>query len=92
MLPLKNIFNKIFWDSRVDKQDYFITFVHRGAPSDEKTIPASIIKRVGKSWFSYEDRGEETMIPMHRVITVKNMKTGTVLWRKRTHLSWQRPC
>jgi uncharacterized protein (UPF0248 family) len=87
MLPLKNIFNKIFWDSRVDKQDYIITFVHRGAPSDEKTIPAFIIKRVGKSWFSYEDQGEETIIPMHRVITVKNTKTGAVLWRKRTHLS-----
>ena len=84
MHPLKNIFNKIFWDKRIDRRDYTVTFIHRGAPSDEKTIAASLIIQVGSSWFTYEDHSEETIIPMHRVITVENTKTGSVLWRKRT--------
>jgi len=85
MLPLKNIFNRIFWDKRLDRRDYVITFIHRGAPSDEKTIAASLVKQVGKSWFTYEEEeGSEVYIPMHRIVTVKNLKTGEILWRKRT--------
>ena len=84
MHPLKNIFNRIFWDKRIDRRDCTVTFIHRGAPSDQKIIAASLIIQVGSSWFTYEDHGEETIIPMHRVITVENTKTGSVLWRKRT--------
>jgi uncharacterized protein (UPF0248 family) len=69
----------------VSKTDYVITYIHRGAPSDEKTIPAEIIKQVGKSWFTYEEQGQDIIIPMHRVIMLMNMKTGEVLWRKRMY-------
>ena len=84
MHPLKNIFNKIFWDERLDKKDYLVTFIHRGAPSNEKTIPTSLIKQIGKSWFTYQDQDmEEVYIPMHRVVSIRNLITGEVLWRKR---------
>jgi len=83
MLPLKNIFNKIFWDERVDRIDFVITFVHRGAPSDSKTITASQIRQVGRSWFTYSQQDQETLIPMHRILTVENVRTGEILWRKR---------
>ena len=85
VLPLKNIFNRIFWDSRVSKMDYVITYIHRGAPSDERTIPAAMVKQVGRSRFTYEEQGQDVMIPMHRVIVLMNMKTGEVLWRKRIY-------
>ena len=84
MLPLKNIFNKILWDRRVSTDDYRITFIHRGAPSDEKTIAASSVRHVGRSWFTYDDLGDEVQIPMHRITKVENLETGEVLWRKRT--------
>jgi uncharacterized protein (UPF0248 family) len=83
MLPVKNIFNRILWDQRVSRGDYRITFIHRGAPRDEKAIVASSVRQVGRSWFTYNDRGEEVLIPMHRVTRIENLKTGEVLWRKR---------
>ncbi|MGQ9543740.1 MAG: RNA repair domain-containing protein [Candidatus Bathyarchaeia archaeon] len=83
MFPLKNIFNKILWDKSLDSRDYAVTFTHRGAPSDEKTIPTTSIRHVGKSWFIYDDEGVEVYIPMHRVKRVVNLKTGEVLWMKR---------
>ncbi|WP_455368459.1 RNA repair domain-containing protein [[Eubacterium] cellulosolvens] len=83
MIPLKNIFNKIFWDKRVNIQDFEITYIHRGAPNDQKTIAASIITEVGKSWFTYKEGANENMIPMHRIIGIKNIKTGNFLWKKR---------
>ncbi|MEM2942665.1 MAG: RNA repair domain-containing protein [Candidatus Bathyarchaeia archaeon] len=83
MHPLKNVFNRILWDRRVKGGDYSITFIHRGAPHDEKTIVASSLRNVGRSWFTYDDHGEEILIPMHRIVKVENLKTGDVLWRKR---------
>ncbi len=69
----------------MSKMDYVITYIHRGAPSDEKTIPAAMVKQVGKSWFTYEEQGQDIIIPMHRVTMLMNMKTGEVLWRKRMY-------
>lgn len=69
----------------MSKMDYVITYIHRGAPSDEKTIPAEMVKQVGKSWFTYEEQGQVVIIPMHRVTMLMNMKTGEVLWRKRMY-------
>jgi uncharacterized protein (UPF0248 family) len=83
MIPLKNIFNKIFWDKRVNIEDFEITYIHRGAPKNQKTIVASLITEVGKSWFTYKDQINENKIPMHRIIAIKNTKTGDFLWTKR---------
>src|SRR4030042_3103073 len=83
MIPLKNIFNKIFWDKRANIEDFEITYIHRGAPKDQKTIAASLITQVGKSWFVYKDKSNKNQIPMHRIITIKNIKTGDFLWTKK---------
>jgi len=82
--PLKNIFNKIFWDKRENPKDYSVTFVHRGALGDAKSISASIIEKVGHSWFTYSSGEEEsTVIPFHRIVEVRNIKSKEVLWRSR---------
>jgi len=82
--PLKNVFNKIFWDKRENPSDYSVTFIHRGAPGDIKGISASLIERVGASWFTYSSgEGEPTVIPFHRIVEIKNVKSKEVLWRSR---------
>jgi uncharacterized protein (UPF0248 family) len=82
--PLRNVFNKIFWDKRENPADYVVTFVHRGAEGNVKTISASSIKDVGASWFTYlTGNNEETLIPFHRVVKVKNEKTGVIVWSLR---------
>jgi uncharacterized protein (UPF0248 family) len=78
----REIFNKIFWDKREKPENYFVTFIHRGAPQDRKTIPCTSIVKVERSWFIYSVEGEETLIPFHRILEIKNIKTGKVLWRK----------
>ncbi|MFH1327395.1 MAG: RNA repair domain-containing protein [Candidatus Bathyarchaeota archaeon] len=78
----KEIFGKIFWDKRERVEDYTVTFIHRGAPGDQKTILCTSFVNVAKSWFTYRSDEEETLIPFHRILEIKNLKTGKVLWRK----------
>ena len=82
MHPLRNIFNKIFWDKRERKEDYEVTFTHRGVLNDRKTILFSSIIKAGKSTFIYIDDEEEIVIPMHRVIIVRNVRKGEIIWKK----------
>ena len=82
MHPLRNALNKLFWDSRENPKDYEITFIHRGAPDDRKTISASQIVEVGNSYFIYMSSAEgEATIPFHRVIEVINVVSRKPLWR-----------
>lgn len=81
MHPLRNILNKIFWDEREDPRDYEITYAHRGAEGDERKISAEEVKDVGASWIKL--RSEGTLIPFHRISTIKNVRSGEVLWVSR---------
>jgi uncharacterized protein (UPF0248 family) len=84
--PLKETFNRLMWDLRERIADYEITYVHRGAPDDRRTISARQVGEVSKSWFSHSDaKGEENMIPFHRVIEIRNRVTGEVIWHSRRH-------
>jgi len=85
-MKIKEIFNKILWDPREKerKGDYEVTFIHRGAYKDQEIIPLTMIKEVKSSMFIYTNEyGEETYIPFHRIIEIRNRKTGEVLWSKR---------
>ncbi len=79
---LGEILGKIFWAEGVTAEDFAIIFIHRGAPEDRKTILFSSIVKVGRSWFTYRSNGGETLIPFHRILEVKNIKTDKSLWRK----------
>jgi len=86
--PLRRILNRLVWDRRENPADYEITFVHRGAPDDRRSINASEITQVGSSSFTYSSGDEgETVIPFHRVISLINRESGSVLWRSRKHES-----
>jgi uncharacterized protein (UPF0248 family) len=82
MHPLKNILNKLFWSEKENPEDYKIIYIHRGAPGNLKSLNASCITKIGKSWFSFKDNEEEKIIPFHRVTLIVNLKTGEYLWRK----------
>jgi uncharacterized protein (UPF0248 family) len=83
-LAVRNILNKLIWDSRENIANYKLTFIHRGAPGDVKTIPCSLIREVRISWFTYGNEGEEeTIIPFHRVLEIRNATTGEAIWRKK---------
>jgi uncharacterized protein (UPF0248 family) len=80
------VLNKIHWDEKLKVKDYEVTFIHRGAERDERTISCSTIVQVGRSWFLYRE-GEgsvETLIPFHRILKIRNMRTGDILWLKKS--------
>jgi len=93
--PLKNILNRLRWDERENPEQYIITYRHRGAPDDMIRIPASKIKNLGKSYFTILDnlqtRSEETIIPFHRILEIRNVSNGRVIWIKKEHASVHRP-
>jgi uncharacterized protein (UPF0248 family) len=89
--PLKNILNRLRWDERENPERYVITYRHRGAPDDVLRIPASKIANLGKSYFtileSLEAGSEETVIPFHRVLEIRNVSNGRVIWIKKESAS-----
>jgi uncharacterized protein (UPF0248 family) len=84
MHPLRNVFDKITWETRERAGNYIIYFVHRGAPGDTRQINASLVTKVGPSWFTYAAaESEETLIPFHRVRKIVNAQTSQAIWRSR---------
>lgn len=80
---LRQILNKLVWDERETIADYEIKFIHRGIPGDSKIIPCRIITQIGSSWFTYESVEENAIIPFHRILEIKNVRTGQVIWGKK---------
>ena len=82
--PLKNILNRLRWDSSEKAEEYLITFRHRGAPGDVRHVRASEIQKLGKSYFTLtSESGEEVTIPFHRILEVRNTETQEVIWKSR---------
>ncbi|MEE9564151.1 MAG: RNA repair domain-containing protein [Candidatus Hydrothermarchaeaceae archaeon] len=78
---VKKVLDELKWHPKKSLEGIEITYVHRGAPGDELTIPAEDIIRFEKSFFVIDRAGRETLIPYHRIKEIK--KAGEVLWRKR---------
>ncbi len=81
-LIIRGILNRIFWDKRENRGNYVVIFIHRGAYMNRKVILCSFIKEVKASWFSYESEGEEVIIPFHRILEIKNVNDGKLIWEK----------
>jgi uncharacterized protein (UPF0248 family) len=85
--PLKNILNRLRWDARENPENYLITYRHRGAPGDAKQISASRISKLGKSYFTFLDdpqaESEESIIPFHRILEIRSISDGRIIWTKR---------
>ena len=82
---IRDILNKILWDSKEHRFNYEITFIHRGAYLDEKHLSCSLIKEVKSSWFTYDSENEgEVVIPFHRILLILNISTRKTIWKKTT--------
>ncbi len=58
-------------------------FRHRGAPLNQRVIGCTLITTIQPSWFTYmNEEGREMVIPFHRILEIRNVKTGEVIWRK----------
>lgn len=79
---LRDVFNRFLWNRRLNPEDYTVTFTHRGAAGDRRTVSCSRVVKVGGSWFLYQEGATEVFIPFHRVLEVKNTKTKEALWEK----------
>ncbi len=63
----KNILNMILWhpEMRIDQAE--ISYIHRGAPGNLKTINGSFIDRMENGFLILNDG---TQIPFHRIIKI----------------------
>jgi uncharacterized protein (UPF0248 family) len=85
--PLRNVLNRLRWSDSENAEKYLITYKHRGAPEDRKHVRACQIVRLGKSYFTLpSESDEETIIPFHRIIEVRNVETNLVIWKSRKEL------
>jgi uncharacterized protein (UPF0248 family) len=82
-LTLRDLLNALFWDSRQRREECEIVFRHRGAPLNRRVVACTLVTKIQPSWFTYVDeRGREIVIPFHRILEIRNVKTGEVIWRK----------
>ncbi|MFH0897221.1 MAG: RNA repair domain-containing protein [Candidatus Bathyarchaeota archaeon] len=87
-MTIRDILNKLLWDPKENIVYYELAFIHRGAPMDVKVISCSLIAEVESSGFTYknEEEDEEVFIPFHRVLEIRNVRTGQVIYNKRARV------
>ena len=87
---LRNFLNRLLWDEDYKKLrgNFAITYIHRGAPDDEKTINALEIKAVLATSFEIysEDFQRIVKIPFHRIKYIVDLQNSTVIYRKRLNV------
>ncbi|AIJ05162.1 hypothetical protein JH146_0312 [Methanocaldococcus bathoardescens] len=74
---LKEILNKIFWHPDYKKEDFEVIILHRGAEENKKIISLDDVELKG-NYLVYFD----TYIPLHRILEIRNKKTGEILYKK----------
>ncbi len=82
---IRKILNQIKWDPDENISNYKISYLHRGAPNDQKTITADIIKEIKGSFLTFLDETEEeeeVVIPFHRIRKIYNKITKKIIWQK----------
>jgi uncharacterized protein (UPF0248 family) len=80
-MQLKDLFAKYRFSDKKSLSDLKIVIRHRGAPKGQKTIPGSKIT-LHRSYFTFEEAGEETTIPFHRILLIKDGRK--IIYRKST--------
>ncbi len=75
---LKDILNKIFWHPDYKKEGFEVVILHRGAEENKKIISLDDVEIKG-NYLVYFD----TYIPLHRILEIRNKKTGEILYKKK---------
>ena len=79
--PLRDLFNKIIWDPSIDPSEIIVCYVSRGAPRDREEFYGTQILKVWSRGVDVNIRGKRKYIPFHRIIEVKNVKNGKILFK-----------
>ncbi len=64
----------------MDINDYIIAFRSRGAPNEIEEMNASNLVRVTRDFAIFTSGGMLKLIPLHRILYVRNIKTGERLY------------
>lgn len=78
-MQLKDLFSQYRFSDKKGLSDLRIVIRHRGAPKDQKVIPGSKIE-IHRGHFTFEEAGEETTIPFHRILIIKDGRK--IIYRK----------
>ena len=73
----RNIINMILWHPDLEITATKITYIHRGAPENLKTINGKSIVRLERGFLILK---EGTQIPFHRIVKITN--NNKILWKK----------
>jgi uncharacterized protein (UPF0248 family) len=84
IILIRDILNKLIWDPKEDIKDYVIVYIHRGALNDQRRIPADLIEKVYVGSFLCTIDDDETIIPFHRILEIRNIRTQEVVYKKRS--------
>jgi len=73
----KNILNMILWHPEMEIGHTKISYIHRGASGNIKTIQGSLIDKIENGFLVLND---ETQIPFHRLIRIEY--EDELIWKK----------
>jgi uncharacterized protein (UPF0248 family) len=73
----KNILNLMLWHPEQDISQCQVTYLHRGAPENLRTIQGSQVEKLEKGFLILE---EDVHIPYHRIIKIECH--NKVIWKK----------
>lgn len=83
MISIKNLLNKIKWDSREKPEEYSLYYLDR-VENELVVIKFRDIKRIEDNFIVIDrdinGKQEETMIPLHRIRKV--MKKDIIVWER----------
>lgn len=83
MPTCREVLHRFRWDPDRSFEDLLVTYRHRGAPRDERTLPVEDVDDLERS-FIVTDEG--TRIPYHRVLRIERADGGEAVWvRRRDH-------
>lgn len=77
----REVLNELKWRDRALARAR-VTYRHRGAPHDERTIEGNDIAELGRSFFELRStRPFSSSIPYHRVLRIE--VDGALVWERR---------
>jgi uncharacterized protein (UPF0248 family) len=90
-IMLKELINKIIWHPDYDSKDYEIVYLHRVSDSEREDYKGqSILNKIitmdkisiEDSFIVYNVNNQIRHIPFHRILEIRNKKTGEILYKK----------
>lgn len=77
---LEELMSKVLWKPGEGLENYEFVVITRGLPGDREVIRGSDVS-VRKGYLLVSSG--EKIIPFHRILEVRDLRTGKVVWRSR---------